>query len=99
VSAIINADGKIPYTDVGIATIGNALTGALDLGVRRGGIAPPEKDELDNTIPSYVLTLPKSASVAFNDKANRVLNDVKGTARLAGAIHVVNANISLSYEL
>lgn len=99
VSAMINADGKVPYTDDGIQIIGNAMRAPLDLNVRRGGIAPEELDENDRLIPSYTISLPRSSQVPFNDKANRVLNDVKFTARLAGAIHVVNINGSLSYAL
>ncbi|TFL14218.1 DUF3383 family protein [Pusillimonas caeni] len=99
VSAMINADGKVPYTDDGIQAIGNAMRAPLDLNVRRGGIAPEELDENDRVIPSYTISLPRSSQVPFNDKANRVLNDAKFTARLAGAIHVVNINGSLSYAL
>lgn len=99
VSAMINANGKIPYTDGGIAVIENAIRQPLDLNVRRGGIAPPELDAENNVIPSYILTMPLSANVPFNDKANRVLNDVKFTARLAGAIHVAEIKGALSYTL
>lgn len=99
VSAFINADGKIPYTDPGIQIIGMKVQEALDLGVRRGGIAPKELDENNDIVQSYVITLPRNSSIPFNDKANRVLNDVKFTARLAGAIHVVKIKGSLTYEL
>ena len=99
VSALINADGKVPYTDAGIQLIGMQIQKALDLGVQRNGIAPQELDEFNNIVKSYVITLPRNSSIAFNDKANRVLNDVKFTARLAGAIHVVNIQGSLTYEL
>lgn len=99
VSSMINADGKVPYTDDGIQIIGNAIRGPLDLNVRRGGIAPPELDDQNRLIPSYTLQLPRSFEVPFNDKANRILRDVKFTARLAGAIHVVEVRGSLSYAL
>ncbi len=100
VSSMINADGKVPYTDAGIRIIVAAMRQALDLGVARGGIAPEEVDPDDNrVIPSYTISVPASANIAFNDKANRVLNDVKFTARLAGAIHVVNIKGSLTYNL
>lgn len=102
VSALINIRsnlGKVPYTDGGIQIIGNAIRSVLDLGVTRGGIAPPELDEDGNEIPSYVLTLPRAASVPFNDKANRLLRDVSFTARLAGAIHAVEIRGNLTYEL
>ena len=100
VSSMINADGKVPYTDAGIRIIVAAIRQALDLGVARGGIAPEEVDpDDDRVIPSYTISVPASANIAFNDKANRVLNDVKFTARLAGAIHVVNIKGSLTYNL
>lgn len=102
VSAIINANGgKIPYTDPGIQIIASALRVALDLGVARGGIAPPEmaSDGSDTVIPSYVINVPLSQSVSFNNKANRLLQDVNFTARLAGAIHTVEIKGALSYAL
>lgn len=99
VSAMVNADGKVPYTDDGIQLIGNAIRGPLDLNVRRGGIAPVELDGEDRIIPSYTLTLPRSFEVPFNDKANRILRDVKFSARLAGAIHLTEIRGSLSYAL
>lgn len=100
VSAMINIDGgKVPYIDDGIQVIGNALRGPLDLNVRRGGLAPEELDENGKVIPSYTISLPLASQVPFNDKANRILRDVKFTARLAGAIHAVEIKGSLSYSL
>lgn len=100
VSAVVNAPGgKIPYTDDGIQTIVNAIRGALELGIQRGGIAPEELDDQDRVVPSYTVSAPRSANVAFNDKANRVLRDLKFTARLAGAIHTVEIRGTLTYAL
>ena len=100
VSALINANGKVPYTDNGIQIIVAAMRKVLDLGVARGGIAPPEEDVInERTIPSYVINAPRSANIAFNDKANRILRDLNFTARLAGAIHTVEIKGSLTYEL
>lgn len=94
-----NSTGKVPYTDDGIQIIGNAITAPLDLNVRRGGIAPEELDENDNIIPSYTISLPRSSQVLVNDKANRTLQDVGFTARLAGAIHLTDIKGSLVYDL
>lgn len=96
--ALINGDGKIPYTDEGITILANAMQKSLQLGVRRGGIAPEELDENDKIIPSYTIKKPKAAQISPNNKASRVLNDLGGSARLAGAIHVVNIKFSLGYE-
>ena len=96
-NALINRD-KIPYTDEGIAVIEAQIRKALQLGVRRGGIAPDEYDEDGNTNLGYTVEVPLAASISANQKASRVLNDVKFTARLAGAIHVVKITGSLTYE-
>ncbi|MDB5849792.1 MAG: hypothetical protein JWP29_3544 [Rhodoferax sp.] len=92
-------DNRIPYDDVGIRMVGAMVRGALDQGVARGGIAPEELDSSNRIIRSYTLSLPLSADVSFNDKANRVLNDISFTARLAGAIHAANISGTLSYSL
>jgi hypothetical protein len=100
VSAMINADGKLPYTDAGIQVIVAAMRQALDRGVTRKGIAPEEVDPTsDRVIPSYTVSAPSASAVSFNDKANRILRDVKFTARLAGAIHVTEIKGSLSYSI
>ena len=96
--ALINGDGKIPYTDEGITILANAMQKSLQLGVRRGGIAPEELDENDKIVPSYTIKKPKAAQISPNNKASRVLNDLGGSARLAGAIHVANIKFSLGYE-
>ena len=97
-SVMINAYGKLPYTDAGIELIGQAVRQALDLGVARGGIAPVEYDRAQNEVPSYRISLPKSVEISPNTKAQRILQDVKFTARLAGAIHVAEIKGFLNYE-
>lgn len=94
---LINRD-KVPYTDAGIAAIEARIRQALELGQTRGGIAPTEYDEDGNENPGYVLTVPLASSISANQKASRVLTDVRFTARLAGAIHVVEITGSLTYE-
>ena len=96
-NALVNSD-KIPYTDEGIAIIEAQIRQALELGTRRGGIAPIEYDEDGNENYGYTITVPLSSSISANQKATRVLQDVSFTARLAGAIHVVEITGSLTYE-
>jgi hypothetical protein len=91
-------DNRIPYTDPGIAIIRTRLQQALDFGVSRGGIAPAEVNEDGDLVPSYTIDVPLSQSVSVNNKANRLLQDVYFTARLAGAIHVVEIQGVLTYE-
>lgn len=96
-NALVNSD-KIPYTDEGITIIEAQIRQALELGTRRGGIAPVEYDEDGNENYGYTISVPLSSSISANQKATRVLQGVSFTARLAGAIHVVEITGSLTYE-
>ncbi|MNY25427.1 hypothetical protein D3C86_1592110 [compost metagenome] len=88
----------MPYTDAGILVIVNGIRQALMLGQARGLIAPDEIDDAGRKIPGFVITVPRAASIASNDKANRILRDLKFTARLAGAIHVAEIKGNLTYQ-
>jgi len=88
---------KVPYTDAGIQLIGNNLKASLRRGQEVGGISPDEVDADGNTIPGFIVTLPLRANVTDAEAATRVL-DIGFSARLAGAIHVVNVTGSLSYS-
>jgi len=89
---------KVPYTDAGIAIIEGAIRQSLRQGQVNGGIAPVEYDEEGNKNLGYTVTVPLAANISANQKASRILTDVKFTARLAGAIHVVEITGSLTYE-
>lgn len=97
VVAMINRN-KVPYTDAGIAIIEAAIRQALNRGQATGGIAPTEYDENGNENLGYTVTVPLAANISPNQKASRILEDVQFTARLAGAIHVVEIDGSLTYE-
>ena len=94
---LINSD-KVPYTDAGIALVENQIRQALLLGQRRGGIAPTEYDEDNNENLGFTIEMPLAANILANTKAQRLLEDVNFTARLAGAIHVVEITGSFTYE-
>lgn len=89
---------KVPYTDAGIAIVEGAIRQSLRQGQVNGGIAPVEYDEEGNKNLGYTVTVPLAANISANQKASRILTDVKFTARLAGAIHVVEITGSLTYE-
>ena len=78
---------KIPYTDIGVATIEAEVRRALDLAIAQGVLASD---------PAYVVTVPLVSTVSANDKANRNLPDVSFTATLAGAVHHVTIVGSVS---
>lgn len=79
-SVLVNSN-KVPYTDSGIAAIEAEIRRALQLGIGNNFIA-------NDPVPT--VTVPKAANVPANDKAQRILRNVKFQATLAGAIHAVN---------
>lgn len=98
VNAIVTRS-KIPYTDGGIALIQNQMIASLKAGQDVGGIAEEEFDEDGNSIPGFVTSVPRSASLTESEKASRILPRCKFKARLAGAIHFAEITGSLTYSL
>jgi hypothetical protein len=89
---ILVSNLKVPYTDAGIAAVQNALTQPLKAGQNVGGISPTAFDENKNQIGGFYITVPRLQDIPTADKTARTLNNVKFTAFLAGAIHVVRVN-------
>ena len=69
---------KIPYTDEGVAIIEGLIKEVLNEAVQRGLITS-----------EYIVTVPRVIDVPTQDKIDRILPDVKFTAILQGAIHIV----------
>ena len=88
---------KVPFTDEGITAIEGKMEESLKVGQKVGGVAPTEYDDDDNEIPGYTIIVPSSASMSDVEKASRQLTGCKFTAKLAGAIQVVNINGNLVY--
>lgn len=89
---VLLANTKVPYTDAGITLIHSAITTALKDGQDVGGIAPTEYDEDGTETPGYTVSVPRASQVSKATKKSRVLPDCTFTARLAGAIHVVEVS-------
>lgn len=85
----VNA-GKIPYTYTGINQILSAIETALMMAFNNGIIAEDEDGE-----PEFTLTAPDIDDIPESDRANRVLPNVEGEVRLAGAIHKTKLNVTL----
>lgn len=71
---------KIPYTSAGIAIVESVVRSRLRIAINQGVI---DDDE------NLTVSVPKIAATEANDRSNRILRDVKFTARLAGAINKV----------
>jgi hypothetical protein len=78
---------KLPYTDGSVSLVKGTIRGALRAFQDTGALNP----EVDPTV-----TAPLVATIATADRANRILPDVEFTAQLAGAIHKVNVQGTLT---
>ena len=78
---------KIPFTDGGIAIIQAEILGQLDEGVIVGGLSPD---------PAPTCTVPKASAVSTVNKQARHLAGVEFTGTLAGAIHTLTIEGTLS---
>jgi len=87
IAQLLFSNPKVPYTDTGIEAVVNVVKGALSRGVAVGGLA--------NDTP-YVVTAPAAADVDPAVRQQRLLPNVTFTARLAGAIHIVQITGSVS---
>ena len=79
------ASGKVPFTDAGIQKLVGILKGALSKAVTATVL-----DE------GYTVTYPKAADVSPADKAARRLTGVSFQATLAGAVHSISINGTVS---
>lgn len=86
---------KVPYTSAGIALIENQMTASLKQGQAQGLVADDEFDETGNRVPGYTVTVPDMADVSDAARSSRTLSGCKFTARLAGAIHLINVTGTL----
>ena len=80
---MVNSE-KLPLTDDGITVVEGRMRSVLEDGRKVGGIA------------SYTITTPDPLGIPENDRANRVASGFKFTARLAGAIHFVDIEGTLT---
>lgn len=84
---IATAPTKVPYTIAGINSIGTAVQGVLNTGVTNAHFSG---DEPPTT------TVPSIADIPVADKDARVLRNVIGKAKLAGAIHKTYVQVNVS---
>ena len=90
---------KIPFTNPGIALVENAMIASLKSAQDRGIVAPDEYDDDGNLVPGFIVSVPNAMSLTPTEKASRVLRHCTFTARIAGAIHAVSVNGTLTYEI
>ena len=85
--ALLSSVPKLPYTDASVVKVKAEIGAVNGLAVRQGIIADD---------PAPTVEAQKVLDVDPTDRANRLLPDVRVTARLAGAIHEIDVTASLS---
>ncbi len=89
---------KIPYTDNGIGLVENQMLASLKDGQKYGGIAPTEYDADGTLFRATPRPCRWQRDLTSTQKASCILKDCKFSARIAGAIHVVEIKGCLTYE-
>lgn len=79
IASALVSNAKIPYTNAGIGIFESLLRNTLEEAGQKGIIDPQ----------SIVISVPNALDVDVTKRAERLLPDVKFSARLAGAIHKV----------
>jgi hypothetical protein len=80
------AGKKIPYTEAGKESILTQFRAQFDEGIANGAISAEEP---------YSIVAPNVADVSTADKIDRILPGVSASAKLAGAIHIVQVAVIL----
>lgn len=93
---IFLANPKVPFTDAGITLVESQIVAALKEGQAKGGIVDTEYDG-DTEVPGYTVTVPRAADIPEEDRKKRRLSGVRFSAKLAGAVHLVEVRGSLVY--
>lgn len=88
---------KIPYLDTGITLVENQMRATLQDAQDVGGIAPTEFDENEEPVEGFTVTVPLAASLSSAQRSLRKLRNCRYTARLAGAIHIVEIQGNLVF--
>ncbi|MEY8422376.1 DUF3383 family protein [Lachnospiraceae bacterium 38-14] len=93
----LKTNRKVPFTDGGIGLIEGQMESTLSKGQTIGGIAPTEYDSEDYEIPGYTVTVPLASDLTEAERKSRKLTGCRYTARLAGAIHIVEIHGNLTF--
>lgn len=89
---------KNPFTDGGITAHENATAQILQIGIDNGGFSPKSFDKATGAqTGGFYTTFPKASAVPALDKAARKLTGAKFKGFLAGAIHTVAIEGTISF--
>lgn len=93
----LKGNAKVPYNDDGITGIQGRIEEVLTQAQRNGAVDTDQTDEDGNVTAGFTVTVPRSSSISAEQKAKRQVKDITFTARLAGAIILVDIKGTLTY--
>jgi len=85
---LVNLD-KIPYTQAGINVIVTEVRAQLKEAQDVGLVANDSVDSNGSLVSGFTITVPNIADISATDKAARTLPGISFIAKLAGAVHTV----------
>ena len=80
VFGMLTTQDKVPYTDEGITAVEAEIVKVLSA------------LQVSGAVVSFTTSVPLAADVSTGDKSARILNNVKFTAEISGAIHSITIN-------
>ena len=94
---VMKSNRKVPFQDTGIGLIEGAMEATLLEGQTVGGIYPSEYDDDGNEIPGYTVKVPRAADFTETQRKSRKATGFRYSAKLAGAIHLVEIEGYLTF--
>ena len=94
---VLKVNRKVPFEDEGIGLISSSVSSTLAKGQRIGGIAKDVIDDNGNETRGYDVTAPLASDFTEAERKSRKLTGIKWTARLSGAIHIVEIGGYLTF--
>ena len=94
---ILKVNRKVPYTDSGISLIEGAMESVLKKAQDIGGVSSTEYSADGLEIPGFTVSVPKASGLDEATRKSRKLTSCEWTARLAGAIHIVEISGKLNF--
>ena len=96
VYSLLASTVKVPYNAAGLTAIESAIRKVLTKGQSDGCIDGTDFLENGTSVPGFTVTIPDITTISSATRATRTLNGVSFSARLSGAVHVVEIVGTLS---
>jgi hypothetical protein len=97
VFGLLARSAKVPFTPEGLVAVQGEIDSVGKAGIDAGGLSKTRYDDDGVQVGGFYSTMPDFDSISVNDKAARLLQSIRFVAYLAGAIHKVVINGTITY--